>query len=102
MTEQTAYHRLRQAMTNLIALAGESGDRPRLDRLVLNNREAAGVLKMAPAKVSQIPLQELPRGGGKGRGWVKISVIALGDHLLRDCGLPDMADMAGESEASRA
>lgn len=99
MSDQTAYQRLRQEMINLITLAADNGGKPRLDRLVLNNREAADVLKMAPAKVSQIPLEELPRRGGKGRGGVKISVVALVDYLLRDCGLPEMV---GEPEASRA
>jgi len=99
VNDQNAYERLRLEMIHLITLAADNGGRPRLDRLVLNNREAADVLKMAPAKVSQIPLAELPRRGGKGRGGVKISVVALVDYLLRDCGLPDIT---GTAEVSRA
>lgn len=101
MNDQSTYQALRAEMIRLITLAAENGGVPRLDRLVLNNREAGVVLKMAPAKVSQIPLSELPRRGGKGRGGVKISVVALVDYLLRETGL-DNQDAASVASAEAA
>jgi hypothetical protein len=103
VSDPTTYQALKAEMIRLITLAAENGGVPRLDRLVLNNREAGQVLKMAPAKVSQIPLSELPRRGGKGRGGVKISVVALVDYLLRKSGLDNQDAPSGASaEAASA
>jgi hypothetical protein len=98
MSDPTTYQALKAEMIRLITLAADNGGVPRLDRLVLNNREAGQVLKMAPAKVSQIPLSDLPRRGGKGRGGVKISVVALVDYLLRESGLDNQDAPSGASE----
>lgn len=80
------YEAARTELIRLISQADEHGRPPRLDRMVLNNREAAAVLKMAPAKVSRIPLSELPRKLAKGRGGVKITVIAIADYLMKEAG----------------
>jgi hypothetical protein len=98
VTTATRYQRARQELISLITRAVDHDGmhcRPRLDRLVLNNRQAAAVLKMAPAKVSQIPLEELPRRLAKGRGGVKITVVAIVDYLMREAGF-------GEPETSNA
>jgi len=94
-----SYNNVRAEMIRLITMAAGKDGRPRMDRLVLNNKEAAALLKMAPAKVSQIPLEELPRRGGKGRGGVKITVVALVDYLLKEAGF-DLEEMRSNHAGS--
>ncbi len=102
MSDPATYQTLKAEMIRLITVT-ENGGAPWLDRLVLNNREAGMVLKMAPVKVSQIALSAMPRRGGKGMGGVKISVVELVDYLLRESGLDKQgAPSSALSEAASA
>ena len=104
MNTEGRYERTRQELIKLISRAEDHGDdgwRPRLNCMVLNNKQAAAVLKMAPAKVSQIPLSDLPRVRAKGKGGVKITVIAVVDYLMREAGFDEPAKARTPSGSAR-
>lgn len=60
---------------------------------VLNNKEAAEVLKRPEWKMCEVPREELPRGFGRGRGGIRIMAHHLAQYVVKNF---DLTGFKGE------